>query len=62
MKNTLDVIGDPDPRHKVPEGKITDFGKQTVSKFLKPLENNSNLIYGKKPCARDGHCSVMLNN
>jgi hypothetical protein len=62
MRNTLDVIGDPDPKHKIPEGKLTDFGKETASKFLQPLQNNSNLIYGKKPCARDGHCAVMLNN
>jgi len=27
MKNTLDVIGDPDPKHKIPDGKLTDFGK-----------------------------------
>ena len=32
-----------------------------MSKFLQPLNNNSNLIIGKKPCARDGHCSVLLN-
>ena len=62
MRNTLDVIGDPDPKHKIPQGKLTDFGKETASKFLQPLQNNSNLIYGKKPCARDGHCAVMLNN
>ena len=27
MKNSLDVIGDPDPKHKVPEGRLTEFGK-----------------------------------
>ncbi len=25
------------------------------------MQNNSNLVIGKKPCARDGHCSVTLN-
>lgn len=28
---------------------------------MAPLQNNSNLVIGKKPCARDGHCSAMLN-
>ena len=37
MKNSLDVIGDPDPKNKLPEEKITDFGKESVSKFLEPL-------------------------
>ncbi len=60
MKNSLDVIGDPDPKHKIPEGKLTDFGKESASKFLQPLQNNTNLIMGKKPCARDGHCSAMI--
>lgn len=27
MKNSLDVIGNPDPKNKVPEGRLTDFGK-----------------------------------
>lgn len=62
MKNSLDVIGDPDPTHKVPDGRLTDFGKHTSSKFLEPLSNNSNLVHGKKPCARDGHSSAILNN
>lgn len=60
MKNSLDVIGNPDPKAKVPEEKLTDFGKESVSKFLEPLQNNSNIMIGKKPCARDGHCSVMI--
>ena len=29
MKISLDVIGNPDPKIKVPEDKITDFGKMT---------------------------------
>jgi hypothetical protein len=33
-----------------------------MSKFLQPLTNNSNLIVGKKPCARDGHCCAILND
>lgn len=60
IKNSLDVIGDPDPKLKSNEGKITEFGKETMSKFLQPLNNNSNLIVGKKPCARDGHSSIIL--
>ena len=62
MKNSLDVIGDPDPKHKVSEDKLTDFGKETVSKFLQPLHDHSNFIVGKKPCARDGHCAVMIKD
>ena len=60
MKNSLDVIGNPDPKIKVSEEKLTDFGKESVSKFMEPLQNNSNIMIGKKPCARDGHCSVMI--
>ena len=60
MKISLDVIGNPDPKIKVPDDKLTDFGKESVSKFLEPLQNNSNVVVGKKPCARDGHCSVIL--
>ena len=59
MKNSLDVIGNPDG--KIPTDKLTEFGKQSYSKFLAPLENNSNLVIGKKPCARDGHSAIMLN-
>ena len=62
MKNSLDVIGNPDPKIKVSEDKLTDFGKESVSKFLQPLQNNSNIVIGKKPCARDGHCSVMIGD
>jgi hypothetical protein len=62
MKNSLDIIGDPNPRNKQNDGKLTEFGKESESKFLQPLQNNSNLIYGKKPCARDGHSMVFLNN
>jgi hypothetical protein len=62
MKNSLDVIGDPNPRNRVHEGKLTEFGKESTSKFLQPLQNVCNEIFGKKPCARDGHCSVILNN
>ena len=62
MKNSLDVIGNPDPKVKVQEEKLTDFGKVSVSKFLEPLENNSNIMIGKKPCARDGHCGVVIDD
>lgn len=34
MKISLDVIGNPDPKMKVQEDKLTDFGKESVSKFL----------------------------
>lgn len=34
MKNSLDVIGNPDPKIKIPEGRLTDFGKESASKFL----------------------------
>jgi hypothetical protein len=34
MKNSLDVIGNPDPKLKAQEDKLTDFGKESVSKFL----------------------------
>lgn len=27
IKNSLDVIGDPDPKLKSSDGKLTDFGK-----------------------------------
>lgn len=60
MKNSLDVIGNPDPKVKVSEEKLTDFGKESVSKFMARLQNNSNIMIGKKRCARDGHCSVMI--
>ena len=60
MKISLDVIGNPDPKMKVSEDKLTDFGKQSESKFLGPLCNNNNIIMGKKPCARDGHCAVVM--
>lgn len=40
--------------------KINNFGKNTVSKFLEPLNNTVNVVYGKKPCARDGHNSVRI--
>ena len=61
MKNSLDVIGNPDPKAKPTEdNKITDFGKASESKFLGPLKNHSNVIMGKKPCARDGHCAVVM--
>lgn len=60
MKNSLDVIGNPDPKVKIPEDRLTDFGKESASKFLAPLLNNSNIVIGKKPCARDGHCAVII--
>jgi hypothetical protein len=62
MKNSLDVIGNPDGKVHNNNERLTDFGKESHSKFLGPLENNSNLVIGKKPCARDGHCSAMLND
>jgi hypothetical protein len=62
MKISLDVIGNPDPKVKVHEDRLTDFGKQSESKFLGPLHNNNNIIMGKKPCARDGHCAVVLGD
>lgn len=34
MKNSLDVIGNPDPKLKVGEDRLTDFGKESHSKFL----------------------------
>jgi len=62
MKISLDVIGNPDPKAKVASDRLTDFGKQSESKFLGPLNNSNNIILGKKPCARDGHCAVLINN
>lgn len=62
MKNSLDVIGNPDPKIKVSEDRLTDFGKESHSKFLDPLKNNSNIVIGKKPCARDGHCAVIIGS
>ena len=56
------MIGNPNPKAKIPEGRLTDFGRESESKFLQPLTNNSNLIIGKKPCARDGHCSVVIKD
>ncbi len=34
MKNSLLVIGNPNPNLKIREGRITDFGKTTISKFM----------------------------
>ena len=62
MKNSLDVIGNPDPKFKNMDDRLTDFGKESYSKFLEPLHNNSNIVVGKKPCARDGHVSVIIND
>eukprot|EP00919_Chromeraceae_sp_WS-2016_P057542 GHVR01136396.1.p1 GENE.GHVR01136396.1~~GHVR01136396.1.p1 ORF type:complete len:163 (-),score=7.41 GHVR01136396.1:471-959(-) len=62
MKNSLDIIGDPNPKRNGSIDKIKDFGKPTISKFLEPLTNNSNLIMGKRPCARDGHCSAIIKD
>lgn len=65
IRNSLDIIGrkgdntgNPNPNIKHP-GKLTEFGKETCSKFLQPLTNNINLIVGRKPCARDGHNTVV---
>ena len=62
MKNTLDVIGNVNPDNKVQEGKLSDFGKTSVSKFLQPLSNSNKEIIGKRPCARDGHVSVKMGD
>jgi hypothetical protein len=62
MKISLDVIGNPDPKLRVPEDRLTDFGKESASKFLGPLQNNTNIVIGKKPCARDGHCAVLMGH
>lgn len=58
MRNSLDVIGLPDQHPH--SHRLTDFGKQSVSHFLEPLQNNSSIVVGKRPCARDGHCAVVL--
>lgn len=42
--------------------KLQEFGKESSSKFLDPLKNTSNLVFGKRPCARDGHCMAMLKD
>ena len=55
MKNSLDRIGNPNPKIKVKPGRITDFGRMTVSHFMEPLRDASSTKLGKKPCARDGH-------
>ncbi|EWS72392.1 UDP-glucose/GDP-mannose dehydrogenase family, NAD-binding domain protein (macronuclear) [Tetrahymena thermophila SB210] len=55
MKNSLFVIGNPMPHLKIRQGKLTDFGRVTVSRFLEPLNDSNNVRQGKKPCARDGH-------
>ena len=62
MKISLEVIGNPDPKTKITADRLTDFGKQSESKFLGPLHNSNNIIMGKKPCARDGHCAVLIDN
>lgn len=43
------------------QGKTTDFGRVTVSRFLQPLNDSDNIVHGKKPCARDGHRVTYLN-
>lgn len=55
MKNSLDIISTP-----VPDHKLSDFGKQSVSHFLEPLQNSCSIVIGKRPCARDGHCAVVM--
>ncbi len=42
MKNSLDRIGNPNPKIKVKPGRITDFGKTTISRFMEPLRDASN--------------------
>lgn len=62
MKNSLTLIGNPNPKIKAQPGRFTDFGRTTFSKFMQPLINNSNMINGKRPCARDGHNAVIIGN
>ncbi|EGR29859.1 kelch motif family protein, putative [Ichthyophthirius multifiliis] len=38
-----------------PSKNINQFAKSKVCKFNQPLKDQTNLIVGKKPCARDGH-------
>ena len=62
MSNSLIAIGNPVRALKVKSGKLTDFGKSTVSKFSMPLTDSSTTKQGKKPCARDGHQACVYNN
>lgn len=62
MMNSLDRIGNPNPRLKIKSHKIHEFGKTTVSKFMEPLKDLSATKIGKKPCARDGHSCCILND
>ena len=62
MKNSLDRIGNPNPRLKVKADKITDFGRRTVSRFMEPLRDASSTKVGKKPCARDGHATNLYGD
>lgn len=59
MKNSLMVIGNPKSDLRVKPGKLTEFGKVTFSRFLQPLSAMKNSIVGKRPCARDGHSTVV---
>lgn len=63
MKNSLDLIGNglmpPDSPVKFKKG---EFAKSTHSRFMEPLEITTHFIPGRKPCARDGHNAVLLNN
>jgi hypothetical protein len=60
MKNSLDRIGNPNPKLRVRPDKITDFGRITVSRFMEPLRDASATKVGKRPCARDGHAASLF--
>lgn len=64
MKNSLDVIGLVSGPAKVrtQQNKHVELNQATFSKFMQPLVNNTNLVARKRPCARDGHSTVMIGN
>eukprot|EP00825_Cyclidium_porcatum_P041056 TRINITY_DN5310_c0_g2_i3.p1 TRINITY_DN5310_c0_g2~~TRINITY_DN5310_c0_g2_i3.p1 ORF type:complete len:278 (-),score=48.24 TRINITY_DN5310_c0_g2_i3:186-1019(-) len=62
MKNSLERIGNPNSNMKLKPGRLTDFGRTTMSKFLQPIIDDSKVKVGKKPCARDGHCVDIYQN
>ncbi|CAK70961.1 unnamed protein product (macronuclear) [Paramecium tetraurelia] len=62
LKTSIILIGNPKQDLKLTKGALTEFGQQIVSKFLLPLSNGQNTIYGKKPCARDGHAVAIIDD
>ncbi|CAD8196965.1 unnamed protein product [Paramecium pentaurelia] len=62
MRNSLFLVGNPKADLKIRQGKLTEFGKPLVSKFLQPLQSMQNQIIGKKPCARDGHSFTIYQS